>query len=429
MKKILVANLRFLSKLILLRCKPLVIGITGSMGKTSTRDALSQVLSKKYRLGVTYKNYNNEIGLPLTIIGAKSPGRSIFGWLAVFLSALKIIIFGKSKYPEVLILEMGVDRPGDLDYLCSLAKPKIGIVTAVSYSHLEFFGSLEKIKKEKETLIKHLDQSGLAVLNYDNKLSREMAETSPAKVISYGLEDGADLQAQDIVYNFTKGDYELTGINFKLNFAGSIVPVFMKNIISPASIYAALAAAACGLELGINLIDVASSLADFSSPKGRMNVLAGINHSFIIDDTYNSSPEPCLAALDVLGKMKKENEANKYAILGDMLEIGDYSKQAHELVAKKILETKIDYLITVGERSKEIAKIANEKGLAKENIYSFENSYQVGGFMINRIKAGDLILVKGSQGVRMERVVKELMIEKDRASELLVRQGKDWIKS
>lgn len=426
MKKILIIKLRFLAKLILLRCKPLVIGITGSMGKTSTRDALNLVLGKKFRLGITYKNYNNEIGLPLTIIGAKSPGSNIFGWLGVFLSALKIIILGKKNYPEILVLEMGVDRPGDLDYLCSLAKPKIGIVTAVSYSHLEFFGSLEKIKKEKETLIKYLDPSGLAILNYDNKLSREMAEVSRAQVITFGLQDGAKLQAQDIKYNFVKGGYELTGINFKLSYAGSIVPVFMKNIISPVSIYAALAAAACGLHLGINLVDIASSLSDFVSPRGRMNVLAGINHSFIIDDTYNSSPEPSIAALDVLGKIKIEGEGKKYAILGDMLEIGDFSQEAHALVAKKVLEVGVDYLITVGERSKEIAKIAKEKGIPSDNIFSFDSSYEVGPFITKMINSGDLILIKGSQGMRMEIIVEEIMVEKDRAEELLVRQEKEW---
>lgn len=427
MKKIIILKLRFLAKLILLRYKPLVIGITGSIGKTSTKEALSLVLGKKFRLNKTYKNYNNEIGVPLTIIGSKSGGKNVFSWIKVSLFALKIIIFKQKDYPEVLVLEMGVDRPGDLDYLCSLAKPSIGVVTSVSHSHLEFFGSLEQIKKEKETLIRSLKSDGLAILNYDNPLSREMAKNSKAKVISYGFSSEADLVAQDVNYNFDKGDYELTGINFKLNFKGSIVPVFMKNAISLGAVYAALAASACALELGMNLVDVANSLNDFILPKGRMNVLPGVNHTFVIDDSYNSSPESCLSALDILGKIKIEADSKKYAVLGDMLEIGSYSKEGHCRVGKKVVEVGANCLITVGERALDISLSAKESGLDESMIFSFKNSLEAAIFIKNRIKPGDLILVKGSQGMRMEKVVKEIMAEQERATELLVRQEKEWI--
>lgn len=426
MRKILFLKLRILSKLVLLRCKPLVIGITGSIGKTSTKEALSLVLSKKFRVRATYKNYNNEIGVPLTILGVNSPGKNIFGWFFVFFKACKLIIFGYKKYPEVLILEMGIDRPGDLSYLCSLAKPKIGIVTSVSYSHIEFFGSLSEIKKEKEVLIKTLDPKGSAILNYDNKLSREMKLSSRAKVITYGTEEGADLKAQDLNYNFDKGDYELTGINFKFNFRGSIVPVFMKNAISPGAVYAALAATACGLELGLNLVDIAHSLRDFSLPKGRMNVLPGINNSFIIDDSYNSSPEACLSALDILGSIKIERQAKKYAVLGDMLEIGSFSEEGHRLVGKKVAEIKADYLITIGNRALGISQAAHDNGLEDTKLFNFNDTKEAAKFIIDRISHGDIILVKGSQGMRLEKIVKEIIVEKERASELLVRQGKEW---
>ena len=414
------------SKLVLLRCKPLVIGITGSIGKTSTKEALSLVLSQKFRVRATYKNYNNEIGVPLTILGVNSPGKNIFGWFFVFFKAFKLIIFGDKKYPEILILEMGIDRPGDLSYLCSLAKPKIGIVTSVSYSHIEFFGSLNEIKKEKEVLIKTLDPKGSAILNYDNKLSREMKLSSRAKVITYGTEEGADLKAQDVNYNFDKGDYELTGINFKFNFRGSIVPVFMKNAISPGAVYAALAAAACGLELGLNLVDIAYSLRDFSLPRGRMNVLPGINSSFIIDDSYNSSPEACLSALDILGSIKIEKQAKKYAVLGDMLEIGSFSEEGHRLVGEKVAEIKADYLITIGNQALGISHSAHGNGLEDTKLFNFNDTKEATKFIVDRVSHGDIILVKGSQGMRLEKIVKEIIAEKERASELLVRQGKEW---
>jgi len=419
-------KLKIFAKLILLRQKPLVIGITGSIGKSSTKEALALVLGSKFKVRATYKNYNNEIGLPLTIIGAKSPGKNILSWFSVFFLAFKIIIFGDKNYPEILILEMGIDRPGDLKYLCSLAKPKIGIVSSISYAHIEYFGSLLEIKKEKEVLVTSLQGQGAAILNFDNDFCKEMAEASRVKVISYGFKEGVDLLAQDVRYNFDKGDYELSGINFKLNFRGSIVPVLMKNALSPGAVYAALAASACALELGFNLVNIANSLKDFSLPRGRMNVLPGINNSFIIDDSYNSSPEACLAALDVLGSIKIESESKKYVVLGDMLEIGSYTNEGHRLVGEKIAKIKADFLITIGDKSLMIAESALKNGLDNDKSFHFNSTDEIGEFLISRINSGDIVLVKGSQGMRLEKVVKEIMAEKDRASELLVRQGGGW---
>lgn len=419
-------KLKIFAKLILLRQKPLVIGITGSIGKSSTKEALALILSKKFKVRATYKNYNNEIGLPLTIIGAKSPGKNILSWFSVFFLAFKIIIFGDYNYPEILILEMGIDRPGDLKYLCSLARPKIGIVSSVSYAHIEYFGSLLEIKKEKETLVKSLQAQGAAILNFDNEFCKEMAEVSRVKVISYGFKEGVDLLAQDIKYNFDKGDYELSGINFKFNFRGSIVPVLMKNALSPGAVYAALAASACALELGLNLVDIANYLKDFSLPRGRMNVLPGINNSFIIDDSYNSSPEACLAALDVLGSIKIESEAKKYVVLGDMLEIGSYTNEGHHLVGEKVAKIEADFLITIGDKSLMTAESALKNGLDSDKLFHFNSTDEIGKFLISRINSGDIILVKGSQGMRLEKVVKDIMAEKDRAAELLVRQGGSW---
>ena len=419
-------KLRILSRLVLLRCKPYVIGITGSIGKTSAKEALELVLSSKYRVRSTYKNYNNEIGLPLTIIGSTSKGKNIFSWFLVFIKAIYIIIFKPKSYPDVLVLEMGVDKPGDLDYLCKIAKPSIGIVTSVSYAHIEFFGSLGEIKKEKEALIRSLDSSGTAILNYDNELSKDMSRASKAKVLSYGIDKQADLVAQDIKYNVERGDYELIGINYKLNYKGSIVPVFMKNAVSKGAIYAGLAAAAVALELDLNLVDVAKSLESYSLPRGRMNVLSGINNSFIIDDSYNSSPEACISALNVLASIKLESGANKYAVLGDMLEIGSYSKEGHRQVGEKVAKNEIDYLYTIGNFSEETNSAARKGGLKAENIRHFSDTKELSSFLVSRLGPGDVVLVKGSQGMRMERVVKELIIEKERASELLVRQEKIW---
>jgi UDP-N-acetylmuramoyl-tripeptide--D-alanyl-D-alanine ligase len=419
-------QLSLFARMIIKKYQPVIIGITGSIGKTSAKEAVYCVLKDHLSVRLSQKNYNNEIGLPLTVIGAESAGRNIFGWLLVFLKALSILVFKSKKYPRALILEMGVDHPGDMAYLTSIAPPTIGIVTAVSYSHIEYFGSLVNIKKEKQVLVESLASKGLAILNYDNEATREMSTASQARVITYGLRSGADLQAQDVSYNFAKGGYELSGLNFKLNYNGSVVPVFMGKAMSETALYAALAAAAVGLYFEMNLVEIALALKDFSLPKGRMNVLPGIKHTFIIDDTYNSSPEAVIAALSVLSRIKIDPEASKYAVLGDMLEIGAYTEEGHRLVGRKLVESGISRLIAVGERSRDIIRGAKDAGLEDDFIFYFDSSEDAGKFLQDRIKAGDIILVKGSQGVRMEKAVKEIMAEPERAAELLVRQGKEW---
>lgn len=426
MRQILQFKLKLLAKLIVRKYKPHIIGITGSIGKTSSKEAIETVLDGRFRVRASFKNYNNELGVPLTIIGHESAGRSLSGWLSVFAKAWRLILITDKNYPEILVLEMGVDRPGDMAYLCSIATPEVGIETAVSYSHLEFFGSVNNIKKEKQVLIENVDNKGLSVLNYDNEFTRDMAEVSRAKVITYGIGEGANLQAQDISYNFSKGDYDLSGLHFKMSYDGSIVPVFMKNVLSEPAIYAALTGAAVGLHFGMNLVEIASALNNFNLPVGRMNLLAGLKHTFIIDDTYNSSPEACIAALNVLGNIRISEDGKKYAVLGDMMEIGDYTEDGHKLVGQKIAELKIDYLVAVGERAKFMAIGAKEAGLSEDNIFRFERTKEAGEFLLDKMNNGDVILVKGSQSMRMEKITKILIAEPERAKELLVRQGSQW---
>ncbi len=426
MMYILQAKLKFFTNLILKKYQPIVIGITGSIGKTSTKEAIYHVLQKKMKVRSSFKNYNNEIGVPLTVIGVESPGHNLWGWFKVFIKATLLLIWKDNNYPQVLILEMGIDRPGDMTYLTKMTKPKVAVVTFVSYSHLEYFGSLNNIKKEKQRLVESLDNSGLAILNFDNQLVRDMSSLSKARVITYGLSAGADLRAQDIVYNFSKGQYELSGINFKFNYQGSIVPVVMKNMISEPAVYVALAAAAVALYFKINLVDIANSLSDFCLPAGRMNLLSGIKHTFIIDDSYNSSPEAAISAIQVLGKINIDQSSKKYAILGDMLEIGAYTEEGHQSVGRQLYANRIDILVAVGEKSRGYIRGAKDAGMEDGQIFFFDKAEEAGRFLQNMIKEGDILLVKGSQGARMEKIVKELLGEPQRASELLVRQEEKW---
>jgi len=249
MKKILQFKLKILAGLILKKYQPEVIGITGSVGKTTAKEAIAAVLSSKFAVRAPSKNYNNEIGVPLTIIGVDSPGSSLLGWFGVFLFAYRLLVWRDKNYPKIIILELGVDHPGDMRYLTKIAKPQVGVVTAVSHSHLEFFGSLEKIKKEKQGLIESLPPKGLAVLNADSELVNEMAEASRAKVLTYGFSPDADLRAVDLRFNFEKDEGFLPGLSFKLEYSGSSVPVFLREAISDKAVLSVLSAAAVAIYL------------------------------------------------------------------------------------------------------------------------------------------------------------------------------------
>jgi UDP-N-acetylmuramyl pentapeptide synthase len=193
-------------------------------------------------------------------------------------------------------------------------------------------------------------------------------------------------------------------------------------------VYASLAAAAVGLKYGMNLVEISQALKAFKVPKGRLNIVKGIKNTIIIDDTYNSSPQSCTAALEIVSRIELPVGAKKFAILGDMLELGSLSEKSHLEIGRQVYKNKISKLIIVGERSRDIARGAEKAGMSKDNIFHFAFSDEAGRFIQEQINQSDLILVKGSQGMRMEKIVKEIMAEPLRAKELLVRQDNGWLK-
>lgn len=425
MKSLVQWFLSKLAKLILKKYSPDVIGVTGSFGKTSAKEAIYTVLSSKFNVRRNIKNYNNEIGLPLTIIGASSGGRSVWGWLGVFVKALVLIIWRDKNYPEILVLEMAVDHPGDMAYLTNLAPCKIGVVTGVGPVHIEFFKTIERIAKEKSVMVSHINKNGWAVLNCDNEYVCEMTKLTRARISSYGINNHeVDIKASEISMSQYEGG-KISGLSFKLFYKGSSVPVLLPNILGEHLIYAALAAASIGRIYNMNMVDIASALRTFRAPKGRMNLIDGIKNTYIIDDTYNAGPDSVLAALNVLGKVVTDH--HKFAVLGDMLELGDYAESSHREVGKAVYNNKIDYLIVVGDQVKFIASEAEKQGLNKDNIFIFSDVERAGLFLQDKMDEGDFVLVKGSQGMRMEKIVKEVMAEPLKAGELLVRQDEEWL--
>ncbi|MDO8509842.1 MAG: UDP-N-acetylmuramoyl-tripeptide--D-alanyl-D-alanine ligase [bacterium] len=428
-KKFLISSLRILAQQIIKKYHPKIVGITGSVGKTSTKESTATILETRFNVRKNYKNYNNEIGLPLTIIGIEqSPGKSIFGWLIVYLKAWRLIWITDKKYPEILVLEMGADKPGDIKYLIEIAPCSIGVLTLISHAHTEYFKTIEKITSEKKLIISHLNSDGTAVLNFDNNLVMEQTDATKAEIITYGFKEGADLRATDtnIIYN-QSGFPE--GLNFKIHYKGSSVPAFLPGFVAEHMISSTLAGLAVGLSLGINLVAGVEALKKQKPIPGHMRLIPGIKNTTLIDDTYNSSPAASRSGLITLMKINIPPGARRFAILGDMLELGVETENAHREIGLIVAELDVDFLITVGEASKQTAKTAKEAGLNDDRIAMFDNSISAGKFLQEKMSPGDLILIKGSQGARMEKIVKEIMAEPLEAPDLLVRQDDNWLKN
>lgn len=426
MKSILQRVLAFFARQILKKYKPRIVGITGSVGKSSTKEAVAKVLGARFHVRGSPKNYNNELGVPLTVIGALSGGRSFWHWLRVFYQA-KILLLRRKHYPEFLVLEMAADHPGDIAYLTHLAPPEVGVVTAVAPVHTEFFRDLLGVQKEKGTLVSVLPHTGFAILNWDDELVRSMAGKTRARVVSFGFAEDADVRAIEFTLHYTLGERrEDAGVIFKVAHGGAVVPVKIFGVLGRQHVYAALAGVATGIALGMHLVEISEGLRAYEPPRGRMCLLPGIKGTTLIDDTYNASPRATHEALRTIRAIDLPETLRRIVVLGDMKELGAYEAEGHREVGKLTAELGIDMLVTVGELARDIAHGARESGMSDDHIFEFLDRNEAGRFVQDRIRHGDVILIKGSQAARMEYITKELMSEPLRAPELLVRQDKDW---
>ncbi|MFA6047588.1 MAG: UDP-N-acetylmuramoyl-tripeptide--D-alanyl-D-alanine ligase [Parcubacteria group bacterium] len=420
--------LRLMAVLVLKKYHPRIIGITGSVGKTSAKEAIFTVLASHGSVRKNEKNYNNEIGLPLTIIGTETGGDSLAGWMRVFLKWTGLVAY-PAKYPEFLILEIAADRPGDVKYLVDFVKPELGVITDISGSHLEFFKTLEGITKEKGYLAKNVKENGAAILNIDNPQLKKLKNETKSRVLTFGFGEEADIRATDVLYNYASneqnGNRELKGLSFKLNYKGTSMPMRLNNILAEHSIYSALAGVAVGIEMGLNLVEIGKALENFSLPSGRMNLIRGIKNTILIDDTYNASPVSTAAALKVFKSIEAKR---KIAVLGDMLELGINTEPGHREVAREFLASGGNIFMAVGRRMEQAIDELKKHNIDENRIFHFRSPMEAGLKLQEIMHEGDLILIKGSQGMRMEKIVEEVMAEPLRAPQLLCRQDEKWRK-
>lgn len=406
-KKIVVSIITLEAKLVLKKYKPKIVSVTGTVGKTSTKDAIYDVLSSNNFVRKSQKSFNSEIGVPLTILGCSNAWNNPFLWIKNIFEGILLLLV-KNHYPKILILEIGADTPGDIESIVKWIKSDIVVLTKYADipSHVEYFDSPQAVIREKQFLPKSLNKNGILITNGDDRLMQ--AEKMPdVKHIRYGYDKENDV----IASNFKP---LLSGINFRVDYMDKSVPVKVKGVFGKHHTYPLLAAFSVGVALDINIVSIIEALGNYVPTPGRMRLLKGINKSLIIDDTYNSSPVALSSALNSLKRIK----GRKVVILGDMMELGTYSVEAHKKIGK---EVEAGLLITVGIRSQKIGEVSKIK-----NAHHFADSLEAVKEVGDMIEPGDVVLVKGSQSVRMEKIVEAIMLEKDQKESLLVRQDKEW---
>ncbi len=425
-KNIIAWILTLEARLVIKKYNPKIIGVTGNVGKTSAKDAVAAVLSKKFVVGKSLKSFNSELGVPLSILGLSSAMSSKwekpFLWLKNIYLGLKLIIT-KSDFPEWLVLEIGADKPGDISSVSKWLHPDIVVITAIGEIpvHVEAFATPEDLAKEKGYLIEALKPCGVLVLNADDERVATMLGRlkCDAKIITYGFSKGAILRASG---------YKLfgSGISFSVNYGGKVAPVKLSEIYGRPNVYSSILAMAVGVSQGIGLDRAIDALNNYERPPGRFKKLEGMNGSTIFDDSYNASPLATAMALETFSEIKTKGKGRKIVVLGDMRELGQYSDEAHRDIGRKIAGI-ADIFVAVREKSRIAARAAEETGMKGDNIFCFDNSILAGNFMKTVVSPGDMILVKGSESIRMERVVYRIIKDPKESTKLLVRQNKEWL--
>lgn len=405
--------LEYLAKIKLKRTTPLIVAITGSFGKTSTKDAVYEVLKKKWAVLKSSQSLNTEIGLSLAILEQPSGFSSPIKWMGILLKA--VLNAFKSRKIDFLILEYGADKPGDISNLISVAKPDIAIITSISRVHQANgqFKDINSVFEEKKKLATCLAKADSAILNYSDPLLKSLENQLDAKTFWFA---GRDIHANNFVETQDGFTAIIHSMDKKINAHFPIVGSHHINIILPALL--------CGILNGITLEEGIAALQKFQMPPGRMSLIKGENGAILLDSTYNASPETVKLALNTLHRFPAKR---KIAVLGNMNELGEYAEKAHREVAHK-LGVWLDMLITVGAQASIIADEALKKGFAEAKIKVLLAATEVPDYLRQqKLGKGDAVLFKGSQNkVRLEKAVKALMENPSQAKKLLCRQEPVW---
>ncbi|MFZ6014758.1 MAG: UDP-N-acetylmuramoyl-tripeptide--D-alanyl-D-alanine ligase [Patescibacteria group bacterium] len=433
MRKLLEAYLGWCTARAIKRDKPLVVAIGGSVGKTSARNAITFIMSALFKpdeYRTSLKNYNNELGLPISVFAKPMPGKYIGRWIDLIVTGLLYAMGLKRLKMRYLVLEMGADHPGDLDYLLRIAPPQVAIITALGAEHTEFFGSIESAIEEERKILRALPEDGEAILNADDGFAWESRDLVRGEAIGYGRnpEAVAKLESTRIVYK--EDNFDESGLEVKFKIMGyHDFTVRLKGVFGESHAYAIMAGLAFCLGMDHDLKPAIDKLqSGYRGVAGRSRLIRGIKKTVLLDDTYNAQPQAMAMAIKDLQGFPVPEGGRRIAALGDMLELGDQTIHEHELIGKQAAEADIDFLICCGKLGTIIGEAALMNGMREDQVLMFDTSAEAGLYLQQEIiQPGDVILVKGSQGARMEKIVKELMADPLRAEELIVRQTPEWL--
>lgn len=409
--------LEILARVKLKRTRPKIIGVTGSFGKTTTKEAIAHILKTKWRVQCGSKSLNTEIGLLLSVLGQPSGFRSPVLWIKILAAAIINAFLGKGS--DFLILEYGADKPGDIKHLVKIVRPDISVITAIARVHQAEgqFKNEESVFEEKKYLVDCLPAAGIAVLNGEDAWLKKLRGKLAAKTWWYGKNDKLDCFALRARNDETGFEADIQMGSQKIHAHFPIAGSFHINSILPALIIGTLH--------GISLEEGITALQSFKLPPGRMSIIPGKHGTILIDSSYNASPE---IMKEALGFLKDLPGKRKLAVLGNMNELGDFTKTGHREVGCEIGDW-LDTLVTVGDNAKIIAEECLKNGFPKARIKSLLSAEEAGDFLLGEIQRGDIVLLKGSQNlVRLERAVKIVMASPENANSLLCRQEPEWQK-
>ncbi len=416
-KYILELFLAGISRAVIRRYKPTVVMVTGSVGKTSTKDAVAAVLMSRYLVRKSEKSFNSQFGVPFTILGVANPWHDPFAWLAVFKRALALLLL-PNHYPNLLVLEVGSGKPGDLAHILRIVTPDMVVVTCLPQVpvHVEAYASPEAVREEEFSPAHALPPGAPLIVGSDDPYARTAARRTQAHVSTFGTRE-ADVSI--VSYGFCEHEGRIEGMQALLAHGGEQREVCVTGAVGYTQVLPAAAAVTAGLALGVPFSEAGEAVKGYEPPPGRGRLFAGVNGSTVIDDSYNASPAAVEEALVTLRSFP--NAKRRIAVLGDMLELGRYSVQEHERIATIADET-VDLVVGVGVRARAFV-LAPKRAEALH----FDTSYLAAEALPHLVREGDVILVKGSQSIRMERIVEALLHDPSDAPRL-VRQERAWKK-
>lgn len=422
LKQIVIYVLTLEARILLWRTKPKIVAITGSVGKTSSKDAIYTVLKQHLHARKSEKSFNSDIGVALTVLGLSNGWNNPYLWLKNIFDGAMHALFS-AQYPEVLVLEMGVDRPGDMKRLTRWIKPDVTVVTLMPEVpvHVEYFASPAEVVEEKMQLVYALKKDGVLVYNNDDQRILPYLPDVLQRSVGFSRYSLSDFAASGDRVLYEEG--VPVGMEFIVTHAQREYPVCVRGSLGVQHTYTYTAALAVATLFDIAVEDAVSALAQHQLPPGRMRILEGYNDTVLIDDTYNSSPVACEHAILSLAELK--TSGRKIAVLGDMLELGQFSVHEHERIGA-LLAGRVDVLVTLGMRARKIAEGALEHGLSEKCVFQYDDINRAKVELKHMLQKGDVILLKASQGIHAENVVAFLLREPEKAESLLVRQDAFW---